>query len=73
MNVKIAVLDASVGDTPAERNLRRELDAEVHVFKLSEGVFPPMVSATDWRYDGVAVSGSQTSVYDDHDWIHEAT
>jgi GMP synthase (glutamine-hydrolysing) len=73
MSVKIAVLDASIGDTPAERNLRRELDAEVDVFKLSEGVFPPAVSARDWRYDGVVVSGSQTSVYDDHDWIHEAT
>jgi GMP synthase (glutamine-hydrolysing) len=73
MTVRIAVLDASIGDTPAERNLRRELDAEVDVYKLSEGVFPPAVSARDWRYDGVVVSGSQTSVYDDHDWIHEAT
>ncbi|MEF8852604.1 MAG: type 1 glutamine amidotransferase [Haloarculaceae archaeon] len=73
MSVTIAVLDASVGDTPAERNLRRELDAEVDVFKLTEGAFPPAVSARDWRYDGVVVSGSQTSVYDDHDWIHEAT
>jgi GMP synthase (glutamine-hydrolysing) len=73
MSVQIAVLDASIGDTPAERNLRRELDAEVDVFKLSEGVFPPAVSTRDWRYDGVVVSGSQTSVYDDHDWIHEAT
>ena len=73
MSVRIAVLDASIGNTPAERNLRRELDAEVDVYKLSEGVFPPAVSARDWRYDGVVVSGSQTSVYDDHDWLHEAT
>jgi GMP synthase (glutamine-hydrolysing) len=73
MTVHVAVLDASIGDTPAERNLRRELDAEVDVYRLSEGVFPPAVSARDWRYDGVVVSGSQTSVYDDHDWIHEAT
>ena len=73
MTVRIAVLDASIGDTPAERNLRRELDADVDVYKLSEGMFPPAVSARDWRYDGVVVSGSQTSVYDDHDWIHEAT
>jgi GMP synthase (glutamine-hydrolysing) len=73
MTVHIAVLDASIGDTPAERNFRRELDARVDVYKLSEGVFPPTVSARDWRYDGVVVSGSQTSVYDDHDWIHELT
>jgi GMP synthase (glutamine-hydrolysing) len=73
MEPRIALLDASIGDTPAERNFRRELDAAVDAYKLSEGRFPPAVSATDWRYDGVAVSGSQTSVYDDHDWIHEAT
>lgn len=73
MTPTIAVLDASLGDTPAERNLRRELDAEIDVFKLSEGQVPPVVSAGDWRYDGVVISGSQTSVYDDHDWIHETT
>lgn len=73
MTVKIAVLDASVGDTPAQRNLQREVTGEVDVYKLSEGVFPPAVSARDWHYDGVVVSGSQTSVYDDHEWIHEAT
>ena len=73
METTLAVLDASVGDTPAEANLRRELDADVTVYKISEGVFPPSVSASDWRFDGVVISGSQTSVYDDHDWIHEAT
>jgi GMP synthase (glutamine-hydrolysing) len=69
----IALLDASLGDTPAERNVRRELDADVDVFKLSEGEFPPSVSSSAWRYDGVVISGSQTSAYDDRDWIHEAT
>jgi GMP synthase (glutamine-hydrolysing) len=69
----LALLDASVGDTPAERNFRRELDADLDVFKVSEGEFPPSVSSSGWRYDGVVISGSQTSVYDDRDWIHEAT
>ena len=73
METTLAVLDASVGDTPAEANLRRELDADMTVYKISEGVFPPSVSASDWQFDGVVISGSQTSVYDDHDWIHEAT
>jgi GMP synthase (glutamine-hydrolysing) len=73
MEPTVAVLDASVGDTPAERNIRRELDADVEVFKLSEGAFPPPVSGAAWDYDGVVVSGSQTSVYDDLDWIHGAT
>jgi len=73
MGVNTAVLDASVGDTPAERNLRRELDSAVDVYKLTEGVFPPAVSARAWRYDAVVLSGSQLSVYDDQDWIHELT
>jgi GMP synthase (glutamine-hydrolysing) len=73
MSPALAVIDASVGDTPAESNLRRELDADLSVYKISDGEFPPSVSAADWRFDGVVISGSQTSVYDDRDWIHEAT
>ena len=73
MSTALAVIDASVGDTPAESNLRRELDADHTVYKVSDGEFPPSVSAADWRFDGVVISGSQTSVYDDRDWIHEAT
>jgi GMP synthase (glutamine-hydrolysing) len=73
MSVALAVIDASIGETPAESNLRRELDANVTVYKVSEGEFPPSVSAAEWGFDGVIISGSQTSVYEDHDWIHEAT
>ncbi|WP_049908347.1 type 1 glutamine amidotransferase [Halorubrum distributum] len=73
MSVTFAVIDASVGETPAESNLRRELDGEVVVYKASEGEFPPSVSASEWRFDGVVISGSQTSAYDDRDWIHELT
>lgn len=73
MSVTYAVIDASLGDTPAESNLRRELDAEVAVYKVSDGEFPPSVLASEWRFDGVVISGSQSSVYDDLDWIHELT
>ncbi|MEF8781041.1 MAG: type 1 glutamine amidotransferase [Haloferacaceae archaeon] len=73
MEPRIAVLDASIGDTPAARNLTRDLDADVEVFEISEGQFPPPASAAEWRYDGVVVSGSQTSVYEDRGWIHRAT
>ncbi|WP_257300460.1 type 1 glutamine amidotransferase [Haloarchaeobius sp. FL176] len=78
MNRHVAVLDASVGDTPAERNLVRELAAasaevDIDVYKLPAGERPPTVASAEWRYDGVVVSGSQTSVYEDRDWIHEAT
>jgi GMP synthase (glutamine-hydrolysing) len=73
MSVALAVIDASVGETPAESNLRRELDADVTVYKISEGQRPPPMAAAAWRFDGVVISGSQTSVYDDDEWIHEAT
>jgi GMP synthase (glutamine-hydrolysing) len=73
MQPTVAVIDASIGDTPAERNLRRSLDADVDVYKVSEGEFPPAVTSSGWQYDAVVFSGSQTAVYDDHDWIHELT
>ncbi|ERH13859.1 MAG: GMP synthase - glutamine amidotransferase domain protein [halophilic archaeon J07HB67] len=73
MTAHVAVVDASVGDTPARRNLRRELDTETTVFAASEGERPPVPASSRWTFDGVVVSGSQTAVYDDHDWIHELT
>jgi len=69
MNATIAVVDASIGDTLAERNFRRELDAAVDAYKVSEGEFPPAVGTPAWSYDGIVITGSRTSVYDDHDWI----
>jgi GMP synthase (glutamine-hydrolysing) len=65
----VALLDASVGETPAERNFRRELDADVRAYKVSEGEFPPQVETAGFDIDAVVVSGSQTSVYDDESWI----
>jgi|GEM_PF-6123566 hypothetical protein len=73
MEPQIAVVDASIGDTPAERNLTREIDAETVVYKASDGVLPPLPSQRGRGYDAVVISGSQTSVYDDHEWIHELT
>ena len=73
MTQTIAIVDASVGETPAERNLTRSLDATTRVYKASDGQFPPVPASTGRRYDGVVISGSQTSVYDDLDWIHELT
>ncbi len=76
MGTAIAVVDASIGDTPAERNITRELADEstsVTTYKASDGEFPPSVASAEWRYDGVVVSGSQAAVYDDEDWIHRLT
>lgn len=73
MDTTIAVIDASIGETPAEQNLRRELDTAVDAYKVSDGQFPPAVGTAAWSYDGVVITGSQTAVYDDHDWIDRTT
>ena len=73
MTHTIAIVDASVGETPAERNLTRDIDAETSVYKVSDGDVPPLPSQRGWGYDGVVISGSQTSVYEDRDWIHRLT
>jgi GMP synthase (glutamine-hydrolysing) len=72
MEPAVAVVDASLGDTPAERNLTREIDAATTVYRASEGAQPPPATAAG-GYDGVVISGSQTSVYEDRDWIHALT
>ena len=73
MTPQIAVVDASVGDTPAERNLTREIDAETAVYKASERELPPVSAVRARPFAGVVISGSQTSVYDNREWIHELT
>ncbi|MEZ3116635.1 type 1 glutamine amidotransferase [Halobaculum sp. MBLA0147] len=70
MSLEIAVVDASVGGTPARRNLERELSASTTVFAASTGEIPPTPTSPEWTFDAVVVSGSQTAVYD---WIHELT
>jgi len=66
----VALFDASVGETPAERNFRRELDAAVTAFKVSESEFPECPGADgSWPYDAVVISGSQTAVYDHESWM----
>ena len=73
MGIRIGIIDASIGDTPAERNLTREIDAETSVYKANKGEIPPTPSRRDRDYDAVVISGSQTAAYDDRGWIHELT
>ena len=73
MTVSIALADASIGESASERNFRRELDAAVDAYKISDGELPPPVSSPAWAYDGIVITGSRTSVYDDHGWIDAAT
>jgi GMP synthase (glutamine-hydrolysing) len=75
----LALFDASLGTPHAKRNFRREVDATLTVYEANEGEIPPPIGdpspiQTDegpiQSFDGVIISGSQSSVYDDHrPWI----
>lgn len=77
----LALLDATLGDTHAQRNFKRELDATLTIFRASAGEIPqPVASEEDAKpaeasvvpsFDGVIVSGSQSSVYHDEPWMAE--
>jgi GMP synthase - Glutamine amidotransferase domain len=77
----LALIDASLGTPHAQRNFEREVDASLTVYDVNEGQMPPPIGATEpiqtddgplQSFDGVIISGSQSSVYDDHrPWIQE--
>ncbi|SFC26023.1 GMP synthase (glutamine-hydrolysing) [Halobiforma haloterrestris] len=62
--LRIAVLNAAHRDENTTRNFRRELDASLSEFDVTEGEIP-----TDYDYDGAVVTGSRSSVYWDEEWI----
>ena len=62
--LRVALLDASHGDTHTRRNFRRELDAELVEFDVTEGDRP-----TGFEFDAVVITGSRASVYWDEAWI----
>ncbi|WP_135665140.1 type 1 glutamine amidotransferase [Halorhabdus rudnickae] len=65
----LTLIDASIGSTPALRNVRRETSLSVIHWKVSEEEMPPVPDSGEWTDDGVVISGSQTAVYDDEPWI----
>lgn len=75
----IALIDASLGTPHAKRNFQREVDAALTTYEANEGEMPPPIGdptpiqtddSTIQSFDGVIISGSQSSVYDDHrPWI----
>ncbi|WP_095532144.1 type 1 glutamine amidotransferase [Halodesulfurarchaeum formicicum] len=69
----IALIDASIGETPAQRNFERVTEAALTGFKVSEGAEPPTVTGPEAAFDAVIVTGSQCSVYEDRPWIHRLT
>jgi len=60
---RLALLDASKSEH-TRRNFRRELDADLAEFDVTDGELP-----TDFDFDGLVITGSRTSVYWDRDWI----
>ena len=75
-----ALLDASLGTDHAKRNFERETDATLSVFEVNRGELPPPLADADTvqgeagvaaPFDAVIISGSQSSVYHDEDWIAE--
>ncbi|WP_248895704.1 type 1 glutamine amidotransferase [Haloplanus halobius] len=65
---RLALLDASHGTAHTRRNFRRELDADLVEFDVTDGTRPPT-----FEYDGVVVTGSRSSVYWDEPWIDALT
>ncbi|MFB6353263.1 MAG: type 1 glutamine amidotransferase [Halobacteriales archaeon] len=61
---RLALLNASYHDENTSRNFRRELDAELAEFGVTDGELP-----ASFEYDGVVVTGSAASVYWDEAWI----
>jgi len=64
MTLRLALLDASHGSEHTRPNFRRELDAALSEFDVTDGELPP-----DFTFDGVVVTGSRSSVYWDEPWI----
>ncbi len=76
----LALVDASLGTPHAKRNFKREVDATLSIYDANEGEIPPPIGNPEpvqtqegsiQSFDGVIISGSQSSVYDDRPWIQE--
>ncbi len=75
----LALIDASLGTPHAKRNFQREVDAHLTIYDANEGEIPPALGDPEPirteegpipSFDGIIISGSQSSVYDDdRPWI----
>ena len=62
--LRFALLDASHNDGMTRRNFRREMDADLVEFDVSDGELPET-----FDFDAVVVTGSRASAYDEKPWI----
>ena len=66
MQPRIALLNASHNDPNTVRNFRRELDADLSEFSVTDGELPDA-----YDFDAFVVTGSRASVYWDEPWIEQ--
>ncbi|MFD1513918.1 type 1 glutamine amidotransferase [Halomarina rubra] len=70
--LRLALLNAAFAEESTRRNFRRELDADLAEFSVTDEQLPPKSPADGpVPYDGVVVTGSRASAYDDEQWIHD--
>ena len=62
--LRFALLNAAHDGANTRRNFRREIDADLVEFDVTDGYLPDHVD-----FDGVVVTGSRSSVYWDEAWI----
>ncbi|PTD93833.1 hypothetical protein C9439_05475 [archaeon SCG-AAA382B04] len=67
MKTKICLLDASIGNSPVQRNFNRELNSKIDYYRISQNEFPKKI-----LHDGYIISGSPKSVNDKDNWIRKA-
>ena len=66
MSLRLALLNAAHDAEHNRRNFRREVDADLVEFHVTEGELPE-----GFAFDGCLVTGSRASVYWDEPWIDE--
>ena len=64
--LRIALLNAAHDGADTRRNFRREVDADLVEFHVTDGELPET-----FEYDGCIVTGSRASVYWDEPWIQD--
>lgn len=63
---RLALINASYNSYNTRRNFRRELDAELVEYEVSDGDIPQ-----EFDVDGFVITGSRASVYWDEEWIDD--
>jgi GMP synthase (glutamine-hydrolysing) len=73
MRPRLALLNVAHDPADTRRNFRRELDADLVEFDVTDGQLPDRPGDDPGRdaarIDGAVVTGSKSSVYDDDPWI----